>query len=176
MFDNECDNQFHDFENRLAQQGLSMDMYLQYTGMTKPKMMEELRPQAERQVKATLALEAIAKAEKFEITAEEVEAEYARVAESYQIDADKAKQFVPEDVIRKDVSARKAVELIKAAAKITDAPEEAKAAPKKKAPAKKEEVEAKAEKKAPAKKAAPKKAAEPAKKAAPKKSAKTSEK
>ena len=105
-----------------------MDLYLKYTGMTKAKVMEEMRPQAERQVKATLALEAVAKAEKFKITEKEIEAEYARVAESYQIDAEKAKEYVPEDVIRKDLSSRKAVELIKASAKITDAPEEAKAA------------------------------------------------
>lgn len=161
MFDNECENMFHDYENRLAQQGLSMDMYLQYTGMTKAKMMEEFRPQAERQVKATLALEAIAKAEGFEISAEEIEAEYARVAESYQIEAEKAKEFIPEDIIRKDVNARKAVDLIKSTAVITEAEE--KKAPAKKAPAKKAEG---AEKKAPAKKT-PAKKAEGAEKKAP---------
>ena len=159
MFDNECENMFNDYENRLAQQGLSMDMYLKYTGMTKAKMMEEFRPQAERQVKATLALEAIAKAENFEISAEEVEAEYKRVADSYQIETEKAKQFIPEEVIRKDVSARKAVELIKASAEITEkSPEPKKAAPKK-AAAKAADGEAAAEKKPAAKKAAPKKAA-----------------
>ncbi|MBR3837832.1 MAG: trigger factor [Clostridia bacterium] len=164
MFDNECENMLNDYENRMMQQGISMEMYLQYSGMTKAKMLEDLRPQAERQVKATLALEAIAKAENFEISAEEVEAEYARVAESYQIDVEKAKEYIPEEVIRKDVSARKAVELIKASAEITEAPAEAKAA--KKAPAKKA---AEGEKKAPAKKAPAKKAAEGEKKAPAKK-------
>ncbi len=180
MFDNECENMFHDYDNRLMQQGISMDMYLQYTGMTKAKLMEDFRPQAERQVKATLALEAIAKAEKFEITAEEIEAEYTRVAESYQIDTEKAKEFIPEDVIRKDVSARKAVELIKSSAKITESAAEAKAAPKKSAAAKKETATeekapakktASTEKKAPAKKAASTEKKAPAKKAAPKKTA-----
>ncbi len=171
MFDNECENMLRDYESRMAQQGITMDMYLQYTGMTRAKMLEEVRPQAERQVKATLALEAIAKAEKFEISEAEVEAEYKRVAESYQIEVEKAKEFIPEEVIRKDVSARKAVELIKESAEITEKAEEAKAAPKKKAPAKKSETEEKAPaKKAPAKKA-PAKKAETAKKAPAKKAA-----
>ncbi len=156
MFDNEAENMFHDYENRLMQQGISMEMYLQYSGMTKAKMQEELRPQAERQVKATLALEAIAKAEKFELTDEEVNAEYQRVADSYQIDVEKAKEVIPEDVIRKDVLAKKAVDLIKENAQITEVAAEA---PKKKAE-KKEEA---GEKKAPAKKASTAKA--PAKKA-----------
>jgi len=164
MFDNECENMLNDYENRMMQQGISMEMYLQYSGMTKAKMLEDLRPQAERQVKATLALEAIAKAENFEISAEEVEAEYARVAESYQIDVEKAKEYIPEAIIRKDVSARKAVELIKASAEITEAPAEVKAA--KKAPAKKAADD---EKKAPAKKAPAKKAADDEKKAPAKK-------
>ena len=149
MFENEAENMFQDYGNRLMQQGLSMDMYLQYSGMTREKMLEEFRPQAERQVKATLALEAIAKAEKFDISAEEVEAEYARVAENYKIDVEKAKEFIPEEVIRKDVSARKAVELIKASAQITEA-----AATEKKtaSTAKKTTAKAEGEKKAPAKK------------------------
>ncbi len=165
MFDNEADNMFQDYSNRLMQQGLSMEMYLQYSGMTREKMMEEFRPQAERQVKATLALEAIAKAEKFELTAEEIEAEYTRIAESYKIEVAKAKEFIPEEIIKKDVSARKAVELIKAEAVI-----EEKAAEAKKAPAKKTETKADAEKK-PAAKKAPAKKTETAEKAPAKKPA-----
>ncbi len=151
MFENEAENMFQDYGNRLMQQGLSMDMYLQYSGMTREKMLEEFRPQAERQVKATLALEAIAKAEKFDISAEEVDAEYARVAENYKIDVEKAKEFIPEEVIRKDVSARKAVELIKASAQITEA---AAATKKTTSTAKKTTTKAEGEKKAPAKKTA----------------------
>ena len=166
MFQNEAENMFQDYGNRLMQQGLSMDMYLQYSGMTREKMMEEFRPQAERQVKATLALEAIAKAEKFELSAEEIEAEYARIAESYKIEVEKAKEFIPEEVIKKDVSARKAVELIKAEAVIEEKAAEAKKAPAKKAPAKKAPAK-KAETETEEKKPAAKKA--PAKKAAAKK-------
>ncbi len=151
MFANEAENMFQDYGNRLMQQGLSMEMYLQYTGMTREKMLEEFRPQAERQVKATLALEAIAKAENFELTADEIEAEYARIAESYKIETEKAKEFIPEEVIKKDVSARKAVELIKAEAVIEEK------APAKKAPAKKAEPK-EGEKKPAAKKPAAKKA------------------
>ncbi|MBE6712275.1 MAG: trigger factor [Ruminococcaceae bacterium] len=171
MFQNEAENMFQDYGNRLMQQGLSMDMYLQYSGMTREKMMEEFRPQAERQVKATLALEAIAKAEKFELSAEEIEAEYARIAESYKIEVEKAKEFIPEEVIKKDVSARKAVELIKAEAVIEEKAAEAKKAPAKKAPAKKapaKKAETETEEKKPAAKKAPAKKA-PAKKAPAKK-------
>lgn len=170
MFDNEADNMFQDYSNRLMQQGLSMEMYLQYSGMTREKMMEEFRPQAERQVKATLALEAIAKAEKFELTAEEIEAEYARIAESYKIEVEKAKEFIPEEIIKKDVSARKAVELIKAEAVIEEKAAEAKKAPAKKAPAKKAEPKADEAKK-PAAKKAPAKKTEGAEKAPAKKPA-----
>ena len=172
MFENEAENMFQDYSNRLMQQGLSMEMYLQYTGMTREKMMEEFRPQAERQVKATLALEAIAKAEKFKISAKEIDAEYKRVADSYKIEVEKAKEFIPEEVIKKDVSARKAVEIIKESAEIAEKAAEPKKAPAKKAPAKKAE-EATGEKKAPAKKAPAKKAAtsETAAKKAPAKKA-----
>ena len=162
MFENETENMFQDYSNRLMQQGLSMEMYLQYSGMTREKMLEEFRPQAERQVKATLALEAIAKAENFELAAEEIEAEYARIAESYKIEVEKAKEFIPEEVIKKDVSARKAVELIKAEAVIEEKAPAAKKAPAKKADAETAEKKP-AAKKAPAKKAPAKKA--PAKKA-----------
>lgn len=163
MFTNEVENMFRDYENRLSQQGISMDMYLQYSGMTKEKMTEELRPQAERQVKAQLALEYIAKAEKFKVTKDEIEAEYKRVADAYKIEADKAKEYIPEDVITRDILSRKAVELIKKEAVVTDAPEEVKKAekvPAKKAPAKKDGTakKAPATKKAPAKKPAAKKA------------------
>ena len=169
MFDNETENMLQDYENRLSQQGISMEMYLQYSGMTKAKMLEELRPQAERQVKATLALEAIAKAEKFEATAEEIDAEFKRVADSYQIDVEKAKQFIPEEAIRKDISARKAVDLVKANATITEVAAEAKAAPKKEAAKKDGEKEEAAPKKTAAKKAPAKKAEGTAKKAPAKK-------
>ena len=158
MFENETENMFQDYSNRLMQQGLSMEMYLQYTGMTREKMLEEFRPQAERQVKATLALEAIAKAEKFELTTEEIDAEYARIAEAYKIEVEKAKEFIPEEVIKKDVSARKAVELIKAEAVIEEKAPAAKKAPAKKAEPKEAAEKKPAAKKAPAKKTTAKKA------------------
>ena len=170
MFENECESMLRDYENRMAQQGITLDMYMKYTGFTREKMLEDLRPQAERQVKATLALEAVAKAEAFEIGAEDIEAEYQRVAESYKIDVEKAKEFIPEEIIKKDIAARKAVDVIKANAVITETTPEKKA-PAKKAPAKKAEDGEKkpAAKKAPAKKAPAKKAEDGEKKPAAKK-------
>ena len=170
MYDTECDNMFRDYENRLMQQGLSMDMYLKYTGSTAEKVKEEFRPQAEKQVKAQLALEAVAKAEKIKVSDKDVAAEYKRLAQAYGIEEEKIKSFVPDDSVKKDVAAKKAVEIIKASAKITEkayvaeVKEASKKAPAKKTAAKKATGEkASAEKKPAEKKPAAKKA--PAKKA-----------
>lgn len=154
MFDTECENMLRDYDARLQQSGLNLDMYLKYAGITIEKMKEDFKPQAEKQVKAQLALEYIAAKEKFEISEEEIEAEYKRVAEMYQIEAEKAKEFISKEVISKDIASKKAVDLIKSEAVITEKANEAK---EKKAPAKKA---ASAEKKPAAKKAPAKKKTE----------------
>ena len=77
-------------------QGLSMEQYFQFTGMTAEKMMEELRPQAVKRIETRLVLEAIAKAENIEITDEKIDEELAKMAEAYKMEVEKLKEFMGE--------------------------------------------------------------------------------
>lgn len=83
-----------DFAQRLMQQGLSMEQYMQFTGMTNEKILEEMRPQAEKRIKTRLVLEAVAKAENIEISDEKLDEEIAKMAETYQMEADKLKEYM----------------------------------------------------------------------------------
>lgn len=94
MIDTQARQMADDFAQRLQQQGLSMDQYMQFTGMTVEKMLEEMRPQAEKRIKTRLVLEAVAKAENIEISDEKLDEEIAKMAEAYQMEADKLKEFM----------------------------------------------------------------------------------
>ena len=107
---------------------------------------EGFQPQAEHQVRVSLTLDAIAKAENIEIGSDAVEEEYKKMAEGYGIEVEKIKGFVSEESIVSNLRLNKAIDLIKETAVLTDAPKEEKAeeaAPKKKAPAKKKASKAK---------------------------------
>lgn len=169
MFDAEAENLVRDYDTRLRMQGLDLATYFKYTGQTLEQMREQMKPQAERQVKMRLALEQIAKEEKIEVADEDVEAEYKRLSEAYGIDVENVKSQVAAQDIAADLKVQKAVELVKSSAKITDeAPKVEKKTAAKKAPAKKSTAKKDAEtaeekpaaKKAPAKKAPAKKTAE----------------
>ena len=114
MIEAECENQVRDFDNRLRMQGMDMNMYFKYTGMTLEGMREQMRPQAESFVKIRLALEKIAELENLTATEEEVEAEYTRLAEAYQMEADAVKGMIPADSIAEDLKVKAAMELVKA--------------------------------------------------------------
>lgn len=114
MIEAECENQVRDFDNRLRMQGMDMNMYFKYTGMTLEGMREQMRPQAESFVKIRLALEKIAELENITASEEEVEAEYTRLAEAYQMDADAVKGMIPADSIAEDLKVKAAMELVKA--------------------------------------------------------------
>ena len=94
MVDTQARQMLDEFAQRMQQQGLTLDQYMQFTGMTADKMMDELRPQAEKRIKTRLVLEAIAKAENIEITDEKLDEEIAKMAEAYQMEADKLKSFM----------------------------------------------------------------------------------
>lgn len=113
MFAAETDNFVRDYENRLRMQGLDLDSYFKYTGMTLEKLREQLRPQAEKQVKLRLALEKIAKLEKIKVTKKDIDEEIKRIADSYQMEPDKVREMVPEDSIAEDMKVKKAMELVK---------------------------------------------------------------
>ena len=83
-----------DFARRIQQQGLTVEQYFQFTGMTAEKMLEEMRPQAEKSIKTRLVLEAIVKAENIEVSDERVEEELTKMAEAYQMEVEKLKEFM----------------------------------------------------------------------------------
>lgn len=118
MYERRIDGMQSDFENRLSQQGLNIDMYLQYTGMDKDSFRKTFKEQAERQVKLRLALDKIAEIEKIEVTAEDIDKEYAKVAEQYKMEVEKIKTYINEEDLKKDIAVEKAVELIKTSAVI----------------------------------------------------------
>ncbi len=113
MFVAETENFVRDYDNRLRMQGLDLKTYFQYTGMNLDSLRAQLRPQAEKQVKLRLALEKIAELEKVEVTDADIDAEIARIAESYQMEADKVREMVPVDSIAEDMKVKKAMDLVK---------------------------------------------------------------
>lgn len=120
MYENSINNMVGDFEYRLQMQGMDINTYLQYTGMEMESFRKTFREQAERQVKIRLALEKIAENEKLEASEEEVEEEYKKLAEQYGMEADKVKNFVPVEDMKKDVVVNKAIDFVKDNAKVKE--------------------------------------------------------
>ncbi|WP_302510060.1 trigger factor [uncultured Ruminococcus sp.] len=118
MFDNRVNEMIGELEQRLAPQGISLDLYMQYTGQTMDTVKKAYAEQAEKQVKLRLALEKIAKLENIEVTEDELKAEFDKLAEAYKLDVDQIKQFIHDDDLKKDIAVGKAVDLIKDAAVI----------------------------------------------------------
>ena len=102
-----------EFAQRIQMQGLSMEQYLQFTGASYERMIEQVKPQAEKRIKSRLVLEAIAKAENIEASEEDYEQELKAMAEAYQMEVDKVKEMLPEksvSQIKEDIAVRKAAE------------------------------------------------------------------
>lgn len=102
-----------EFAQRMQMQGLSMEQYFQFTGATYDKMIEQVKPQAERRIKSRLVLEAIVKAENIEASEEEYEEELKSMAEAYQMEVEKVKEMLPKksaEQIKQDIAVRKAAE------------------------------------------------------------------
>lgn len=118
MFDNRVNEMIGELEQRLAPQGISLDLYMQYTGQTMDTVKKAYAEQAEKQVKLRLALEKIAKLENIEVTEDELKAEFDKLAEAYKLDVGQIKQFIHDDDLKKDIAVGKAVDLIKDAAVI----------------------------------------------------------
>ncbi len=120
MVENRVDEMVRDFEYRLEQQGLKLEMYLQYTNSTMEKFREGFREQAEKQVKIRLALEKIVELEKIEASEEEFDAEIKRIAAAYQMEEEKIRSVVPVDEVKKDLAFNKAIDFIKSNAVVTE--------------------------------------------------------
>ena len=109
-----------DFARRMQQQGLSMDQYCQYTGLTIDKLIEDSKPQALKRIQTRLVLEKVAEVEDIQPTDEEVDAEIAKMAEAYKMEADKIKELLGEAELgqmKKDLAVQKAVTMMAETAK-----------------------------------------------------------
>lgn len=107
-----CDEMIQDYSYRLQMQGLDLNTYLQYLGQTMEQFREQFMDGAKQQVKVKLALDAIVKAENIEATEEEIAEEIAKLAEQYNMEADKIKAVVPEEQLTDDIVTRKAVDFV----------------------------------------------------------------
>ena len=116
MFVNETENFVRDFDNRLRSQGMDMNMYFKYTGLTIEALREQMRPQAERQVKARLALETIAAAEGVVASEQEINDEYQRIADAYRLEIDQVKSMLDDASIIADIQVKKAMDIVKESA------------------------------------------------------------
>lgn len=125
MIENTINDRIQDFAYRLQSQGLSLDMYLQYTGMDVAAFRDSFREQAEKQVKVRLALEYVVKTDKITVSDEELEAEYVKFAEQYGVDVEQVKAAIPASELQKDIAVEKAMKLIRSKATITTEGEDA---------------------------------------------------
>ena len=173
MYDARIEDMASDFENRLAQSGLTLDEYLKYTGADKDAFLAGFKPQAERQVRVRLALEAIAQAENITMTKEEMDEEFKKLAERYEMKEEQVRQIVPEEDLAQDLCVEKAIKLVRDAAEVVDGAADdkpAEEAPKKKrAPAKKKTAEPVAEEASKTEESAAEEEAAPKKRASRKK-------
>ncbi len=115
MIDTQVNRMVEDFAMRLQQQGLSVEQYFQYTGLTPDKIMEDMKPEAVKRIKNSLVLEAIAKAENIEVSDEEFEEELKKMADMYKMEVEKIKEFMQDaeaKQMRDDIAVQKAVDLI----------------------------------------------------------------
>lgn len=115
MVDTQTRQMMQEFAQRIQSQGLSLEQYMQFTGLTPQKMIEELKPQALKRIQSRLVLEAVVAAENIEATEEEVQKEIENMASMYQMEADKLKDLMGEEEkkqISLDVAVQKAVDLV----------------------------------------------------------------
>ena len=120
MFLAETENFVRDYDSRLRMQGLDLNTYFKYTGLTLETLREQFKPMAERQVKTRLALEKIVELEAIDATDDEVSAEFENLAKAYNMSADEVKKFVENEAVKADLCVKKAVDLVKANAEITN--------------------------------------------------------
>lgn len=125
MAENRITDMVRDFEYRLSSQRLNLDTYLQYTGMDMDAFRESFREQAERQVKIRLALEKIAQLESIEPSADDLVKEYEKIAELYNMDAEKVRGFISEKDVASDFKAKKAIDFVRENAVVTEKPADA---------------------------------------------------
>jgi len=115
MVDTQVRQMINDFASRMQSQGLTMEQYFQFTGMTVEKMQEEMKPQALKRIQTRLVLEKIAEVENIQPTEDEVNEEISKMAEMYKMEADKLKELLGDrelEQMKKDMAVQKAVTLV----------------------------------------------------------------
>ena len=115
MIDTQVTRMAEDFAQRLQQQGLSLEMYFKYTGLTAEKILDDMKPEAVKRIQNSLVLEAVAKAENIQVSDDEFNAELSKMAKMYKMEVDKIKEFMGESEekqMRDDIAIQKAVDLI----------------------------------------------------------------
>ena len=120
MYENQVNDMMRDFEMRLRQQGMNIDMktYMQYMGMEESTVREMYREEAEKKVKLRLALQSIAAKENIEVTEADIEDEYSKMAEAYKMDVNQVKAAIPADSLSEDIKVQKALDIVKNSAVI----------------------------------------------------------
>ena len=120
MYENQVNDMMRDFEMRLRQQGMNIDMktYMQYMGMEESTVREMYREEAEEKVKLRLALQSIGAKENIEVTEADIEDEYSKMAEAYKMDVKQVKAAIPADSLSEDIKVQKALDIVKNSAVI----------------------------------------------------------
>ena len=115
MIDTQVNSMINEFAQRMASQGLTLDQYMQFSGVTMDKLKEQVRPEAVTRIKSSLVLEQIAKEENIEISDDEVAEEIEKMAKAYGMEADKLKEYMGDsekESMKRDLAIQKAVDLI----------------------------------------------------------------
>ena len=121
MVESQIDNMVQDTARRMQGQGLSMDMYMKYTGMTMDSMRDQMRPQALKRIQTRLVLEEVVKAENIQVPDERLDEEIAKMAAAYQMETDKLKEYMSDrdkDQMKEDLAVQEAVDFLVAEAKL----------------------------------------------------------
>ena len=119
MIDTQVSNMIEDFARRIQSQGLTMEQYLQFTGMTPAALQEQMKPQALKRIQSRLVLEKIAEVENIQISDEKLDEEIAQMAEMYKMEVEKLKEVLGDaekEQMKKDLAVQEAVTLIAEAA------------------------------------------------------------
>lgn len=121
MLETQVQNMINDYARRMQSQGMSMDQYMQYTGMTLESLKEQTKPQAEKSIRTRLALEAVVKAEDIKVSEEAVEEELQKMADTYKMDIEKVKEVMGERELKQmkeDLAVQEAIDFLVAEAEL----------------------------------------------------------
>ena len=121
MIEEQISGTLEDYARRMQSQGLTMEQYMQFTGMTLDKLREDIRPQAEKRIRTRLVLEAVVAAENIEVPEEAIDAEIEKMATLYKMDAEKTRELMGEtglNRMREDLAVQEAIDFLVAEAKL----------------------------------------------------------